>query len=108
LPSDLGAFHLPDIGFSILVLPFALLFVAPVFCGYPFFAGGGFVFRHYRVGQDGRHFYLYKIRRLKKNHNNPRVGMVKGDGTVIPVLGHFLRANRIDELPQIWNILRVI
>ena len=95
-----------DIGFSILVLPFALLFVAPVFCVYPFFAGGGFVFKHYRVGKDGRRFYLYKIRSLKKNHNNPRAGMVKGDGTVIPVLGHFLRATRIDELPQIWNILR--
>ena len=95
-----------DVGFSILVLPFALLFVVPVFCVYPFFAGGGFVFRHYRVGKDGRCFYLYKIRSLKKNHNNPRAGMVKGDGTVIPVLGHFLRATRIDELPQIWNILR--
>ena len=94
-----------DIGFSILVLPFALLFVVPVFCVYPFFAGGGFVFKHYRVGKDGRRFYLYKIRSLKKNHNNPRAGMVKGDGTVIPVLGHFLRATRIDELPQIWNIL---
>ena len=95
-----------DIGFSILVLPFALLFVAPVFCVYPFFAGGGFVFRHYRVGKDGRRFYLYKIRSLKKNHNNPRAGMVKGDGTVIPIIGHFLRQTRIDELPQIWNIVK--
>ena len=32
--------------------------------------------------------------------------MVKGDGTVIPILGNFIRQTRIDELPQIWNIIK--
>jgi lipopolysaccharide/colanic/teichoic acid biosynthesis glycosyltransferase len=73
---------------------------------YPLFSGFEFVFRHYRVGKNGCRFYLYKIRSLKKNHNNPRAGMVKGDGTVIPIIGHFLRQTRIDELPQFWNIIK--
>jgi FlaA1/EpsC-like NDP-sugar epimerase/lipopolysaccharide/colanic/teichoic acid biosynthesis glycosyltransferase len=95
-----------DLGFTVVVLPFAVLLLFPICVVYPLFSGWNLIFRHYRVGKNGRHFYLYKIRSLKKNHNNPRAGMVKGDGTVIPVLGNFIRQTRIDELPQIWNILR--
>lgn len=95
-----------DLAFSLWVLPFAVVLLLPVCLVYPLFGGWSMVFRHYRVGLGGRKFYLYKIRSLKKNHNNPRAGMVKGDGTVIPGLGKFLRQTRLDELPQIWNILR--
>ena len=95
-----------DLAFSVLVVPAALLLLIPVCLVYPLFSVWNIIFRHYWVGKDGHRFYLYKIRSLKKNHNNPRAVMAKGDGTVIPVLGHFLRATRIDELPQIWNILR--
>jgi FlaA1/EpsC-like NDP-sugar epimerase/lipopolysaccharide/colanic/teichoic acid biosynthesis glycosyltransferase len=95
-----------DIAFSLLVLPVAVFILIPVCLIYPLFGGWSMIFRHYRIGQGDRKFYLYKIRSLKKNHNNPRAGMVKGDGTVIPVMGKFLRQTRIDELPQIWNILR--
>ena len=95
-----------DLAFTFVVVPAALFLLIPVCLVYPLFSGWNIIFRHYRVGKDGRRFYLYKIRRLKKNHNNPRAGMVKGDGTVIPIIGHFLRQTRIDELPQIWNILK--
>jgi FlaA1/EpsC-like NDP-sugar epimerase/lipopolysaccharide/colanic/teichoic acid biosynthesis glycosyltransferase len=95
-----------DLAFSIVVVPAALFLLIPVCLVYPLFSGWNIIFRHYRVGKDGRRFFLYKIRSLKKNHNNPRAGMVKGDGTVIPIIGHFLRQTRIDELPQIWNIIK--
>ncbi len=95
-----------DVAFSLFVLPVAMLLLLPVCLFYPVFGGWSLIFRHYRVGLGGKRFYLYKVRSLKKNHNNPRAGMVKGDGTVIPVMGAFLRQTRLDELPQIWNILR--
>ena len=95
-----------DLAFTFVVVPAALFLLIPVCLVYPLFSGWNIIFRHYRVGKDGRRFYLYKIRSLKKNHNNPRAGMVKGDGTVIPIIGHFLRQTRIDELPQIWNIIK--
>ncbi len=95
-----------DVAFSLCVLPVAVLLLLPVCVVYPVFGGWSMIFRHYRVGLGGKRFYLYKVRSLKKNHNNPRAGMVKGDGTVIPVMGAFLRQTRLDELPQIWNILR--
>ena len=95
-----------DVAFSLCVLPVAVLLLLPVCLVYPVFGGWSMIFRHFRVGLGGKRFYLYKVRSLKKNHNNPRAGMVKGDGTVIPVMGAFLRQTRLDELPQIWNILR--
>jgi lipopolysaccharide/colanic/teichoic acid biosynthesis glycosyltransferase len=95
-----------DLAFSLIVIPFALVLLLPVCLVYPLFGGFSLIFRHYRVGMGGRKFYLYKLRSLKKHHNNPRAGMVKGDGTVIPGMGKFLRQTRLDELPQIWNILR--
>jgi lipopolysaccharide/colanic/teichoic acid biosynthesis glycosyltransferase len=95
-----------DVAFSLCVLPVAMLLLLPVCLVYPVFGGWSMIFRHFRVGLGGKRFYLYKVRSLKKNHNNPRAGMVKGDGTVIPVMGAFLRQTRLDELPQIWNILR--
>jgi lipopolysaccharide/colanic/teichoic acid biosynthesis glycosyltransferase len=95
-----------DVAFSLFVLPIALLLLLPVCLVYPVFGGWSMIFRHFRVGLGGKRFYLYKVRSLKKNHNNPRAGMVRGDGTVIPVMGAFLRQTRLDELPQIWNILR--
>lgn len=95
-----------DLVFSVVVVPAALFLLIPVCLVYPLFSGWNIIFRHYRVGKDGRRFYLYKIRSLKKNNNNPRAGMVKGDGTVIPIIGKFIRQTRIDELPQIWNIIK--
>ena len=95
-----------DLTFTLLVIPFALALLLPVCLVYPFFGGFSMIFGHYRMGIGGKKFYLYKIRSLKKYHNNPRAGVVKGDGTVLPGIGEFLRQARLDELPQILNILR--
>jgi lipopolysaccharide/colanic/teichoic acid biosynthesis glycosyltransferase len=95
-----------DILVSLILLPFAILILIPVLVVYPFFGGLDIFYKHQRVGRNGRVFNLYKIRSLIRNHNNPRAGNDKNDGTIIPVIGYFLRQSRLDELPQIWNILR--
>jgi len=95
-----------DLIFTIIVLPIALLFLVLILLIFPFFGGFKFFFSHYRVGKDENKFLLYKIRSLNNKHNDPRAGNNKDDGTVIPFLGHFIRNSRIDELPQIWNIIK--
>ena len=95
-----------DLVFSLLILPFALIIFVLVFLVYPFFGGFRFFYKQKRMGLNGKMFSIYKIRTLRMGHNNIRAGMSKNDGTVLGSLGVFLRKTRIDELPQILNILK--
>ena len=69
-----------------------------------FDSAGPVIFRQVRVGENGRHFTLFKFRSMKVGasecapaiHNDPRCTRV----------GRWIRRLRIDELPQLFNILR--
>jgi lipopolysaccharide/colanic/teichoic acid biosynthesis glycosyltransferase len=93
-----------DIIFSLLLLPVAI----PVFVltclavlildGHPVF------FAHKRVGQNGQLFDVIKIRTLKSSFNSAPGAQHQAND--ITWLGKILRKTRIDEIPQIWTILK--
>jgi lipopolysaccharide/colanic/teichoic acid biosynthesis glycosyltransferase len=64
-------------------------------------------YRQKRAGRGGRPFTLYKLRTMR--HNCERTSgpqwSTPGDPRVTP-LGRFLRRTHLDELPQLWNILK--
>jgi lipopolysaccharide/colanic/teichoic acid biosynthesis glycosyltransferase len=64
------------------------------------------IFRQKRVGRDGRHFTMYKIRTMSMDaeHVLGAVWAKSQDGRVTP-LGHVLRKLHLDELPQLLNVL---
>ena len=65
---------------------------------------GPVLFRQKRVGQYGRLFTLVKFCTMTVNHDESSVS-VAGDSRITP-LGAFLRRRKLDELPELWNVLR--
>jgi len=67
--------------------------------------GGPIFFAQDRVGKGGRVFRIFKLRTMRAESRSEQIATVKDDPRVTP-LGKFLRQSHIDELPQLWNILR--
>lgn len=65
--------------------------------------GGPVFFVQERVGKDGRIFKCHKFRTMKVRHNGSSVS-VAGDSRITP-LGAVLRHYKLDELPELWDVL---
>lgn len=67
---------------------------------------GGVFFAHERVGRYGRKFRVLKFRTMVQNA--PRLGgaITAGHDPRITRVGRLLRATKLDELPQLWNVLK--
>ncbi|MDL2330450.1 sugar transferase [Odoribacter sp. OttesenSCG-928-A06] len=67
-------------------------------------SGGPVIFKQKRVGQYGKLFTMYKFRSMNVVHSGNSVS-VKGENRITP-LGAKLRKYKLDELPELWNILK--
>src|SRR5206468_5552245 len=107
----LGYFYLKsfiDFIFALALLPFALPLMAVVALAIRLDSKGPILFRQKRVGHAGRSIIVYKFRtmRLAEGEDERSAAMTKDGDDRITRLGHLLRKLRIDELPQIINILQ--
>lgn len=66
---------------------------------------GPALFRQERVGKDGRMFRIAKFRTMYLHQDEANTVTIAGDSRVTP-LGRFLRRVKLDEVPQLWNVLR--
>ena len=110
-PTLRGPARLVKRAFDVVASGVALVAVAPlllVCAGAVFVEGGpGVIFRQQRVGRDGVVFQCLKLRSMRPadERDSATTWSVAGDDRVGPV-GRFLRRTSLDELPQLWNILR--
>jgi lipopolysaccharide/colanic/teichoic acid biosynthesis glycosyltransferase len=69
-------------------------------------SGRPILFAQVRLGQYGRPFRMYKFRKFRPDCDNRGCPLtIQGDRRLTPV-GRVLAATKLDELPQLWNVLR--
>jgi undecaprenyl-phosphate galactose phosphotransferase/putative colanic acid biosynthesis UDP-glucose lipid carrier transferase len=67
---------------------------------------GPVIFRQVRKGFNGKHFVIFKFRTMSVQENGPDVAQAKRNDSRVTTIGRLLRSSSIDELPQLWNVLR--
>ena len=94
---------------DILVAAAGLIFLSPVFglvaCLVKSTSRGPVFYRQDRIGKDGRPFRILKFRSMKIHAPNRDLKITVAGDSRVTAVGKFLRAYKIDELPQLWNVL---
>lgn len=94
---------------DILAATAGLILLSPVFglvaCCIKLTSRGPVLFRQVRIGKDGRPFRILKFRSMMQSSIGDLKITVAGDSRVTRV-GKFLRRHKVDELPQLWNVIR--
>jgi sugar transferase (PEP-CTERM system associated) len=85
-----------------ICLPFLPLIILAVRLSSP----GPILFSQTRVGQRGRLFTAYKFRTMRKDSEAQGAVWAAKDDPRVTGVGRFLRNTRLDEIPQLWNVLR--
>lgn len=66
---------------------------------------GGGIYKQLRVGRDNLDFYVYKFRSMRVGADKQGLITVGGRDSRITRMGYFIRKYKLDELPQLFNVL---
>lgn len=94
--------------FDIVASFLGLIIVSPLMAVSALFIRVGMgkpvLFRQTRIGRYGKPFIIYKFRSMTISHSGDSISL-KGESRITP-LGAKLRKLKIDELPELWNVLK--
>jgi exopolysaccharide biosynthesis polyprenyl glycosylphosphotransferase len=95
-----------DIAVSAVLLVLSLPILLPAALVVAVTSRGGVLYRQERVGKDGRPFQLWKLRTMRRGAEGATGAVLSSPGDPrVTLVGRWLRALRIDEIPQLWNVL---
>ncbi|MGR3896708.1 MULTISPECIES: sugar transferase [Pseudomonas] len=94
--------------FDLLLSLLGLMILVPIFliifCAIKSKLGSPVLFRQVRPGLDGKPFEMIKFRTMKDAFDS--AGRPLDDALRMTRFGQFLRASSLDELPELWNVLK--
>jgi exopolysaccharide biosynthesis polyprenyl glycosylphosphotransferase len=67
---------------------------------------GAIIYKQVRVGERGNEFVLYKFRTMRRDAEQAGAQWAAQNDTRVTIFGKFLRKTHLDELPQLWNIIK--
>ncbi len=96
-----------DIAFSAVGLVlFSPLFIA-IYVALKVSCPGAAIYRQERIGRAGKPFYIYKFRTMVENTEEDGIPqLAEENDSRLTKVGKFLREHHLDELPQLWNVLK--
>lgn len=97
--------------FDILLSLIGIILGSPlfilIFIGIKLSCKGPIIFKQERIGRYGKPFNIYKFRTMVvNNEQNGQPMLAEPDDQRLTTIGKFLRAHHLDELPQLWNVLK--
>lgn len=91
-------------GMIVLIISLPFLIIASVLIKLE--SAGPAIFTQKRVGMNGKEFFMYKFRTMVKDAPPYEFKMKRNDPRITKRMGRFLRDTGLDELPQVWNVLK--
>jgi exopolysaccharide biosynthesis polyprenyl glycosylphosphotransferase len=103
-----GVMRIVDIIGSVVLLLLALPVMVVTAAAVRLTSPGPAFYVQRRVGMNGRVFNVYKFRSMRNDAEaeSGAVWATPGEDPRVTPVGRFLRRSRLDELPQLWNVLR--
>ena len=95
-----------DITFALLGLVLLSPLLACIAAAMKVADRGPIFFSQTRVGQFGRPFRMHKFRTMVPNAEQQGIPLTVGADRRITRVGHWLRRTKLDELPQLWNVVK--
>ncbi len=86
----------------LIIWPFLLLIALAINLASP----GPVIYRQQRVGENGRLFWVYKFRTMVDGADKNRTYEKRADDPRVTPIGRFLRRTSLDELPNLFNVLK--
>ncbi|MFH1739974.1 MAG: exopolysaccharide biosynthesis polyprenyl glycosylphosphotransferase, partial [bacterium] len=98
--------RLMDLGISIVMGIFTIPFIPLISLIIKLSSPGPAVFRQRRIGKEGKPFTMYKFRTMHSDVDEYAEAPIEPDDPRIIPIGRWLRRTSLDELPQLWNVIR--
>jgi O-antigen biosynthesis protein WbqP len=95
-----------DVAVALALSPFALLLMGAVAVAVKITSRGPALIMSRRVGRGGSRFWMAKVRTMRVDTPQVATHLLDDPGQYLTPVGGFLRKTSLDELPQLWNILK--